>query len=148
MFRIGFLADVDDVMLDDHGIPRIASHDTLPLAHPPPAAEAPAHKTAEQKRLADMLVEQQTLVGVLQQRVDMRASLVKSGTGPVSTLYDAQETLGYHATNYATTKGQLKEAEAAIEHGHALEQETEAPHDPEVMGAPHATPVALQALGG
>ena len=38
-----------------------------------------------------------------------------SGTGPVSTLYDAQETLGYHATNYATTKGQLKEAEAAIE---------------------------------
>ena len=95
---------------------RVLAGDTAQLVANTGSIEAQiVQKTAEQKRLADMLVEQQTLVGVLQQRVDMRASLVKSGTGPVSTLYDAQETLGYHATNYATTKGQLKEAEAAIE---------------------------------
>jgi hemolysin D len=52
---------------------------------------------------------------VLQQRVDMRASLVKSGAGPMATLMDAQETLGYHSTNYATTKGQLGEAAAGRE---------------------------------
>jgi hemolysin D len=72
-------------------------------------------KEAEQQRLADMLVAQKTLIDVLQQRVDMRASLVKSGAGPMATLMDAQETLGYHSTNYATTKGQLGEAAAGRE---------------------------------
>lgn len=72
-------------------------------------------KEAEQKRLADMLVTQKTLIDVLQQRVDMRTSLVKSGAGPVANLIDAQETLGYHATNYATTKGQLGESYASVE---------------------------------
>jgi len=46
-------------------------------------------KEAEQQRLADMLVAQKTLIDVLQQRVDMRASLVKSGAGPMVTLMDA-----------------------------------------------------------
>jgi hemolysin D len=72
-------------------------------------------KEAEQKRLADMLVTQKTLIDVLQQRVDMRESLVKSGAGPRANLIDAQETLGYHSTNYATTKGQLGESLAGIE---------------------------------
>lgn len=72
-------------------------------------------KEAEHQRLADMLVAQKTLIDVLQQRVDMRASLVKSGAGPVASLIDAQETLGYHSTNYATTKGQLGEAAAGVE---------------------------------
>jgi hemolysin D len=72
-------------------------------------------KEAELKRLKDMAATQKELVAVLQQRVDMRKSLVDKGAGPIASLIDAQETLGYHATNYATTKGQLGETAAALE---------------------------------
>jgi hemolysin D len=72
-------------------------------------------KEAEQKRLKDMANTQKGLVEVLQQRVDMRKQLVDKGAGPVLSLIDAQETLGYHSTNYATTKGQLLESVASVE---------------------------------
>jgi hemolysin D len=72
-------------------------------------------KEAELKRLKDMAETQKGLVAVLQQRVDMRKLLVEKGAGPIANLIDAQETLGYHATNYATTKGQLGETAAAME---------------------------------
>ena len=72
-------------------------------------------KEAEGRRLSDVIAAQRTLIDVLQQRVDMRASLVKGGTSPLASLIDAQETLGYHATNYATSRGQLEESIAGME---------------------------------
>lgn len=72
-------------------------------------------KEAEGRRLSAMMDAQGKLVEVLQKRVDMRSSLVRSGAGAVTGLMDAQETLGYHSTNYAMTKGQVEEAAAGAQ---------------------------------
>ena len=72
-------------------------------------------KQAEQKRLSDTIVAQKALIDVLQQRVDMRATLVASGAGPLTNLIDAKENLNYHSANLATAKGQLEESIAGLD---------------------------------
>ena len=72
-------------------------------------------KEAERTRLTETLAAQMALIEVLQERVTMRSTLVEKGAGPLTGLIDAKENLRYHSTNSATTKGQLAEAQAAIE---------------------------------
>ena len=50
-----------------------------------------------------------------------------------------------HETEVGIEDGRIQwPAEAAIEERHAFEKQTQAAHDPEVMGAPHPMPVAPQ----
>ncbi len=95
---------------------RVLSADIAMLAANVASLDAQVRqKEAEGKRLSAMMDAQGKLVEVLQKRVDMRSSLVKSGAGPVASLMDAQETLGFHSTNYAMTRGQLEEAIAGAQ---------------------------------
>jgi hemolysin D len=79
-------------------------------------------KEVERDRAADTVAAQDKLIGTLQERVDMRASLVQSGSGAKSALIDAQESLHYHMTQSAMYKGQRDAAAANI---FVLEQERE-----------------------
>ncbi len=71
-------------------------------------------KEIERDRAAETMAAQDNLIAVLQQRVDMRNSLVKSGSGARTNLIDAQETLEYHKTQLAMQKGQRDTAQANI----------------------------------
>jgi len=63
-------------------------------------------KQIESDRLNGTIATQEKLIATLKERVDMRASLVKSGSGAKSALIDAEETMEYHETQLATSKGQ------------------------------------------
>ncbi len=74
----------------------------------------------EQKRIerdrADGTVEaEKKLIVTLQERVTMRTTLAKSGSGSKKDLIDAQETLGYHMTQLAIQTGQRDTAAANID---------------------------------
>jgi hemolysin D len=74
-----------------------------------------AQKKAEQKRLAETITAQETLVATLQERVTMRSILEVKQAGSKAAVIDAQETLQVQQTTLATQKGQLGEAVAAAE---------------------------------
>jgi hemolysin D len=72
-------------------------------------------KQVESERLDGTIAAQARLVATLQERVDMRASLVKSGSGAKSSLIDAEETKEYHETQLAASKGQHDAAVANLD---------------------------------
>jgi hemolysin D len=72
-------------------------------------------KRAERERLSSTIVAQQELIATQQERVDMRASLVATRAGTKASLLDAAEALAYQRTVLLTQRGQLNEAEAALE---------------------------------
>ena len=79
-------------------------------------------KEIERDRAAETVAAQKRLVDTLQERVDMRSSLAKSGSGARATVIDAQESLQYHLTQLAMQNGQRDAAAANIR---VLERERE-----------------------
>ena len=71
-------------------------------------------KRAEYNRLDRTIAAQRNLVATLQERVDMRASLVTMNASSRAAVIDATETLQYQQAILAGEIGQLGEAEAAI----------------------------------
>lgn len=74
-----------------------------------------AQKVAETARLRDTIGRQQDLVEALTQRVQMRQSLLNKDAGTRGGLIDAQESLLTQLTVLAGQRGQLNEAERALE---------------------------------
>jgi hemolysin D len=74
-----------------------------------------AQKRAEEAALQATIESQSALVSTLQERVDMREKLAKTGAGARAPVIDALETMQYHQTTLMTQKGQLEEAAANIE---------------------------------
>lgn len=72
-------------------------------------------KQAEYDRLNATVQAQHDLIATLQQRVDMRSTLVKSGAGSKSAVIDAVETLQYQQTGLQTQMGQRAEAVANLQ---------------------------------
>jgi len=72
-------------------------------------------KRTEQARLRATIESQSALVATLQDRVDMRRQLVRSGAGAKAPVIDALETMQYHQTALTTLKGQLEEAAANVQ---------------------------------
>jgi hypothetical protein len=72
-------------------------------------------KQAERQRLAEVASAQQALVETLKERVDMRASLLKTDSGNKASVIDAKEQQQYHQTVLVERRGQLLEAEAAAD---------------------------------
>jgi hemolysin D len=63
-------------------------------------------KEIERDRLDEAITTQDRLIATLQERVDMRATLAKSGSGSGASLIDAKETLLYHISQQASQKVQ------------------------------------------
>lgn len=74
-----------------------------------------AQKRAEWQRLRATVAAQDDLIATQQERVGMRASLLKTGSGTKASLIDATESLNYQRTVLAGQKGQLAEVERALE---------------------------------
>ena len=72
-------------------------------------------KEIERDRFSETMTAQAKLVATLQERVDMRSSLVKSGSGAKSAVIDAEESLQYHQTQLAQQKGQRDAAVANLD---------------------------------
>jgi hemolysin D len=72
-------------------------------------------KEVERDRLTETMAAQQKLVETLQSRVDMRSSLVKSGSGAKSAVIDAEESLQYHQTQLSQQRGQRDAAIANLD---------------------------------
>lgn len=72
-------------------------------------------KTVERDRIADTMTQESSLIATLQDRVNMRATLAKSGSGTKASLIDSDETLKYQLTQLAIQKGQRDAAEANID---------------------------------
>lgn len=72
-------------------------------------------KEAESLRLSETIKAQEDLVGLQQERVDMRKALEVSRSGTRASVIDAMETMQMQRTQLAQQKGQLAEAQAAIE---------------------------------
>jgi hemolysin D len=72
-------------------------------------------KQAERDRLRSTMKMQEELIATLQERIQMRETLVQRGAGPRANLIDALETLQYQKTILATEIGQEKESEANLE---------------------------------
>ncbi len=69
--------------------------------------EAQIHqKEIERDRLEEAITTQDRLVATLQERVDMRTTLAKSGAGSNANLIDAKETMLYHMSQQANQKVQ------------------------------------------
>jgi hemolysin D len=64
-----------------------------------------AQKKVERDRIADTMKEESSLIGTLQERVNMRTVLAQSGSGTKSSLIDSDETLKYQITQLAIQKG-------------------------------------------
>jgi hemolysin D len=79
-------------------------------------------KEIERDRAAETMAAQSKLIETLKQRVDMRNTLVQSGSGARTGLIDAQESMQYHMTQLAMQKGQRDAATANIA---VLERERE-----------------------
>jgi hemolysin D len=72
-------------------------------------------KRVERDRIADTMVQESSLIATLQDRVNMRTTLVQSGSGTKASLIDSNETLKYQLTQLAIQKGQRDAAEANID---------------------------------
>jgi hemolysin D len=71
-------------------------------------------KMAERTRLASTIAAQKQLIATLQERVQMRSSLVEKNAGSRADLINAIETMQYQTTGLAQQVGQLAEAEANL----------------------------------
>ena len=72
-------------------------------------------KEVERDHLDATIAAQNNLIATLQERVDMRSSLVASGAGAKSALIDATETLQYQQTMVQTQTGQREQAVANLQ---------------------------------
>ncbi len=72
-------------------------------------------KDSERDHLETTIAEQSSLVDTLQQRVDMRSTLVGQNAGPMAGVIDATETLKTQRTQLAVQRGELASAIAGIE---------------------------------
>lgn len=72
-------------------------------------------KRNEHLRLTETIVAQTALVATLEERVDMRAKLARSGSGSVASVIDATEALRTQQTNLISLKGQLRETVSGLE---------------------------------
>jgi len=73
-----------------------------------------AQKQAEATRLRQTMLVQNELIAALQERVDMKATLVQRMAGAKADLINAVETLKYQQTTLAQQTGQLNEALANL----------------------------------
>ncbi len=71
-------------------------------------------KNAEHTRLESTITAQRQLIATLQERVQMRSSLVEKFAGSRADLISAMETMQYQQTALAQQVGQLAEAEANL----------------------------------
>jgi hemolysin D len=71
-------------------------------------------KQAERDQLVKTIETQKRLIATLQERVDMRATLVSERSGARSAVIDATETLQYQQTQLAIQQGQLASDETGI----------------------------------
>lgn len=74
-----------------------------------------AQKKDEERRLADTVAAETSLISTLEQRVAMRKGLLARGSTPKAAVLDALESLQTQQTQLATQKGQLQEARSAQE---------------------------------
>ena len=72
-------------------------------------------KRAERQRLLNTISAQERLIQTLQERVDMRSSLLRSDSGTRASVIDAMETFNYQMTILEGERGQVVEAERAID---------------------------------
>jgi hemolysin D len=79
-------------------------------------------KEAEIARLENTIKAQEALIAPLEERVELRRSLVKTEAGTRTSLIDALESYQYQLTVLAGQRGQLDEAKAALA-GLAAERE-------------------------
>lgn len=87
------------------------------------ALEAKIAENATRKAAARATIaEQERLVAALQQRFDMAQSLLGRGLTSKASVIDAEQTLSVGLTDLAGFKGQLQNAEAAIQSGHTETQ--------------------------
>jgi len=84
-------------------------------------------KQAERDRLTHTIKAQKDLIATLQQRVDMRQSLLGLQSGAKSAVIDATETLQYQITQLAMQQGQLASADSGMI---VIEREIEKPVRP------------------
>ena len=74
-----------------------------------------AQKEAEKSRLANTLLAQDAVLATLQERVDMRTTLLNTNAGSRATVIDALETLNTQTAILVGQRGQLLEAERAVD---------------------------------
>jgi len=72
-----------------------------------------AQKRDEERRLANTIAAQTSLIDTLRQRVAMRNGLLARGSTPRAAVIDAMEALQTQQTQLATQKGMMQEARAA-----------------------------------
>ena len=72
-------------------------------------------KRAERQRLINTIKAQERLIQTLQERVDMRSSLLKTDSGTRASVIDAMETLHNQMTILEGQRGQVFEADRAID---------------------------------
>ena len=72
-----------------------------------------AQKHAERDRLINTIAAQERLIRTLQERVDMRASLLRTESGTRASVIDAMETLHYQMAALEGERGQVLETERA-----------------------------------
>jgi hemolysin D len=72
-------------------------------------------KTAERDKLIETIATQKNLVSTLQQRVDMRTTLMQTKSEAKSAVIDATETLQYQITQLAMQEGQLASATPGLD---------------------------------
>jgi hemolysin D len=71
-------------------------------------------KQAERDQLVKTIETQKRLIATLQERVDMRTTLVNEKSGAKSAVIDATETLQYQQTQLAIQQGQLASDETGV----------------------------------
>ena len=74
-----------------------------------------AQKEAEKSRLANTILAQEAVLATLQERVDMRTTLLNTNAGSRATVIDALETLNTQTAILVGQRGQLLEAERAVD---------------------------------
>jgi len=95
---------------------RVLDHDLRQLRVTAQSYDAQiAQKKDEERRLADTVVAESSLISTLEQRVAMRKGLLARGSAPKAAVLDALESLQAQQTQLATQKGQLQEARAGQE---------------------------------
>ena len=72
-------------------------------------------KRAERQRLLNTINAQERLIQTLQERVDMRSSLLRTDSGTRASVIDAMESLHYQITVLEGERGQVVETERAID---------------------------------
>ena len=74
-----------------------------------------SQKQREREKLAQTIASQQNLIATLQQRVDMRQSLVDLKSGAKAAVIDATETLQYQLTQLSIQQGQLASLDGGVD---------------------------------